>query len=1090
MKTSIAKITKPQSSGVLFRERLFRLIDASPERPILWICGPAGSGKTTLAASYLNKRRQRCLWYRIDRGDADIATFFHYLGLAVKNTIPGRREPLPLFSPEYLPGISVFAKKYFEEFFSDLFLSVTAGAGKTEKQSFIVFDDYQEVPSEALLHHLLTIGLDHLPVGIRVIIISREEPPPQYARLRANKRVALLGWEDISFTRDESRKILPLQNLEKIPGYDMDRFVSRVQGWAAGLVLLNESLKRGGTDPPFLKESPTFEGIFDYFAEECFNRFENDIRDFLVATSFLPQMTPHNAGAIAQTSHATSILQDLNRRNCFTEKRALPHLTYQYHPLFRDFLLSRADSAFSEEKIRQLKRKAAGLLMAAGDIEDAVSLLMAAGDWAELLPMLSAHVPSFLAQSRGTIVQEWLQGLPGEVMADNFQLTYYLGLCRMPFNPIEAFGLFEKAFRAACQKNDDAWTLVAWSEAVNTILYGWNDCTILDDWIAWLEKRMAADAGMPSREIEAKVAISMAGALIFRRPDQPETLKSWLKRALSLAREIQDANLKAQLFCHALQYFSTLGDVANNDAVLYALKSMPALSITSPMAIITLKWMEAVSCNWCKADPDSALQIIESGLRFANGNGVHSGDHFLFSVGCYSALLKGDMEMASGFLHRMEELLDETRFHSFCNYNYVASLYHLLGGDIPLARQYAERALSVAIETGILFPVLFSRLAMAHILLESGDYEDAAGQLAEAESPIKNTGSGILEYSCLVARARLYLATGKEGKGLDFLRRGLQVAKKNGYTWFFWWWHPESMARLCACALEAGIEKKHVQKIIRTCNLTPKDPSSVPENWPFSLEISTMGRFEILRDGNPVLFAGKAPKKPLEMLRILIAFGGRDISEERISEVLWPDADGDAAHKSFEVNLVRLRKLLGGPKSINYQGGLVNIESTCCRIDALILGPVLQEAGQLWSLAERSPPGAEKEEYASKAVQKTERAIEMYKGDFLPADAHHAWTVSCRVRLKSRTIQLLKRLGAHWRAAGALEKALHTYLLGLEIDDLSEELYQNLMICRHDLGQRADVVTTFDRCRQVLSSGLGISPSAATESLYRKIIDR
>lgn len=98
MKTSAtpAKISRPSSSGVFPRDRLFRLLDHSRDQSILWITGPPGSGKTTLMTSWLEARQMHSLWYQVDEGDSDPASFFYYLRLAAKRANPRKRKPLPL----------------------------------------------------------------------------------------------------------------------------------------------------------------------------------------------------------------------------------------------------------------------------------------------------------------------------------------------------------------------------------------------------------------------------------------------------------------------------------------------------------------------------------------------------------------------------------------------------------------------------------------------------------------------------------------------------------------------------------------------------------------------------------------------------------------------------------------------------------------------------------------------------------------------------------------------------------------------------------------------------------------------------------
>ena len=95
---------------------------------MLWITGPPGCGKTALISSYIESRRLPCLWYKVDEADADLSTFFYYLGLAAAKAAPRKRKRLPLLTPERMAGLSVFAQRYFEDLSSMLPVPSPAGA--------------------------------------------------------------------------------------------------------------------------------------------------------------------------------------------------------------------------------------------------------------------------------------------------------------------------------------------------------------------------------------------------------------------------------------------------------------------------------------------------------------------------------------------------------------------------------------------------------------------------------------------------------------------------------------------------------------------------------------------------------------------------------------------------------------------------------------------------------------------------------------------------------------------------------------------------------------------------------------------------
>src|SRR3990172_3762478 len=274
--STLAKITRPSLSGVFARGRLYRLLDqARRKHPIIWISAPAGAGKTTLIASYLQARKLPALWYQMDAGDNDVASFFYYIGLAAKAVAPRYRRPMPLLTREYIAGLPAFTANYFRELFARL-----------KQPSVVVLDNYQELSNEGPMHDVLQRGFAEIPSQINIIVLSREDPPSTFARSRACGHIALLGWGEVKFTEKESAGIVRLKKRAiSFSRETMQCLYQKTQGWVAGLVLLIEYSERNLARRQHSHESAG-QGVFDYFAHEIFRHTDANVQAFLLKTAF------------------------------------------------------------------------------------------------------------------------------------------------------------------------------------------------------------------------------------------------------------------------------------------------------------------------------------------------------------------------------------------------------------------------------------------------------------------------------------------------------------------------------------------------------------------------------------------------------------------------------------------------------------------------------------------------------------------------------------------------------------------------------------------------------------------------------------
>jgi DNA-binding SARP family transcriptional activator len=324
----------------------------------------------------------------------------------------------------------------------------------------------------------------------------------------------------------------------------------------------------------------------------------------------------------------------------------------------------------------------------------------------------------------------------------------------------------------------------------------------------------------------------------------------------------------------------------------------------------------------------------------------------------------------------------------------------------------------------------------------------------------------------------MYFDKGDEAAGLKALRKALVQGRKKSLPYsYVQLTRRECMARLLIHALENGIEEKYAQELIRGGRLVTEMSPVHVENWPWPLKIYTLGRFEIVRDGKPLLSAGRTQQKPLTLLKALIALGGRKVSESMLCDALWPDAEGDMQLQSLNTTLLRLRRLLDTPDAVFYQGGQLSLDTRYCWVDTWALERLLGEAETAWG----------DDESADRALPLSEKALHIYKGGFLPQHIDDSWVIDMQDRLKEKMLQAIFRAGRYLENADHWNQSIKWYRKALVIDPLVEECYQRLMICYQQLGRKADGVSIYHRCCKILDTKLGMEPSNDTENIYQKL---
>lgn len=1046
----LAKLARPTADGLMERPRLFTLLDQICRQRIVWLSAPAGAGKTSLITSYLEFRRLPCLWYQIDAGDDDLATFFYYLGNAAKSLFP-RKRPLPSLTPEYLIGLETFIRLYFRSLFERLL-----------PPSVLIFDNFHEAPKESNLFFVFAKAIEEIPPGNTIIFISRFDPPPPLARTYT--RAAVIDWEQLKFNDEEAAEFLSSL------GYDNPAVAQSIngtaQGWIAGLVLLARSPENGGMNFPREPQQPHI--LYDYFTQEVFNKIPESSHDILIKTSLFPSVTPITAYELTGTASAGDIIASLHRDRFFIDRHSQNQEMYVYHPLFRAFLLQVIEQRYPEPERMKLKQQAARLLEDTELIETAVDLYFETGSWEDVSRLISAHAFEFLSEGRHSLLKRWIDRLPLSQRNRDPDILYWLGMSRMPFSQPESRVSLESALRLFKSRNDVVGRYLALSAILTSFYYEWGDFTPVSQWLDELEALIKQYPDFPSIQVEAQVAIAMMAILMYR--PQHSFIESLKKRVVPLIRACSTPQQKISVASPALLHWLLGGEFAAAEELLIELKDLLDMKRISPSDAIGFKIFESIFA-WKQGAYSTAIGKLEEAGAIARHFDLHLFDCLINTQKCLAYAGAEQLQSAAEALSEAKAVVQPGRRvdvltlknqeiglslkRRTATRGCIAKQFDIVKGMQEIATPYGEAE---------------ARLLYSQALVAFGEYESAKPEFVWLKAFAKAMPCRHIEFRTLVVEAySAFLAEDNE-TGFSCLKQALAIGAANSYTSCFPIWHPNVLPRLFAEALNADIEADYVRQFIRARNLGAPSPDI--EQWPWPVRIHTLGQFSLLLDDQPLYFQGKTQKKPLELLKCLIAYGGKKVSQTVLAGQLWPDLEGDAARNACDLALHRLRKLLVKPEAAVLQDGKLGLDPNYVWVDA-------------WAF-ERLCGAVDNEQRQDTGLAAAQKLLSLYPGHFLDSE-DGAWALSYRERLNSKFHRCVDRLTRQLALAEAWDEAAALYRKAIELDPLTEAFHCGLIRCYQAQGRIAEALAAYRHCRDMLSILLGVKPSPKTQELYRSL---
>ncbi len=220
-------------------------------------------------------------------------------------------------------------------------------------------------------------------------------------------------------------------------------------------------------------------------------------------------------------------------------------------------------------------------------------------------------------------------------------------------------------------------------------------------------------------------------------------------------------------------------------------------------------------------------------------------------------------------------------------------------------------------------------------------------------------------------------------------------------------------------------------------------------------------------------------KKSQIVLALLAINKGKEISRERLSEILWPQSDPYDCRNNFYSIWSQLKRALSiegeCPYLIRSQYG--------CSLDARYLHTDIERFESLCNRLLFAKPSP------SEWQQIYTEINDSFSQELMPAEKNNAYIVAKRNTCTAQLVDGLVSASNRMLLQGEVQGALWFAREALMRCEIREDVYIALMQAQIAANQRSSALETYFKCREVLTDELGIDPSTKIVELYRSIIE-
>jgi LuxR family maltose regulon positive regulatory protein len=771
-------------SGLVERPRLIERLNQGLQRKVTLISAPAGYGKSTLAATWLQQLSRPTAWVSLDEQDSALAHFLSYLIEAIHTIFPRACAKTASFleAPE-LPSTEYLVKTLINELAT---LPQTGDDAATDpRTSFVLaLDDYHRLDGPGV-HSFMSRLIEYQPPQLHLVLIGRKDPVQlPLPQLRGRQELLEIRLKDLCFDVSETQTFLSRIVDPTLPDEVVTALTNRTEGWVLGLHLVSLSL-RDQADPVAYVQAlqGTDRYVMEYLLDEILAHQPEAIQKFLLSSSILDRFCGPLCEAVAglddPTCNGQAYLEWLEQINLFVINLDNRRQWYRFHHLFQDLLLHKLKVEHPARKVADLHRRASRWLADYGDLETAITHALQADDIELAAGIIETRRHELVKRENWLVLSQLLNRLPQAAIAQRPVLLVVKGWERRTIGDFVAVDSFL----------DQAETVLGEQpglvdEATETELRGQMDC--LRAFSAWFRSHFEQAVTLCRRAYDrlspdqfAYALTRHTDALVLMATGHLDQARQLLRQALETGSDHKYAHLHEANWYAVLttNYFS--GEWVETERVAQHIVTLFGDQPMNPVLNTAHYVLGTIHYEWDHLEKaQHYFSLVISRLVYA----LTYQDSFICLALYHQAL--GRPDLARQALDELMAFIGATgRAHLLLAVEAMTAQLALMAGDTGAAIRWANAA-----ELGPPAPIrIFYKephISQAKVLIAQG----TAASLARAQQTLQAVLAAAEKshnrqrtVEALAGQALAYAAQGDQARALNRLERGLTLAWPQGF---------------------------------------------------------------------------------------------------------------------------------------------------------------------------------------------------------------------------------------------------------------------------------------------------------------------